>query len=55
MTVTEALTETQKKTRTQGHTDVQTSKAEDWRLGTNRLTCDTGTDRLVDKDGQTHN
>ena len=47
LTVTQALTETQKKTRTQRHTDRQTCKAVDWRLGSRRLTCDTGTDWLT--------
>ncbi len=46
LTVTQALTETQKKTWTQRHTDRQTCKTVDWRLGTKRLTCDTGTDWL---------
>ncbi len=47
MTVIQALTEAQKKTRTQRHTDGQTCKAVDWRLGTKRLTCETGTDWLT--------
>ena len=56
--MTQALTETQKKTRTQRHTDEQTRKAVDWRLGAKRLTWDTGTDwlrRTAKRAQQSHN